>query len=468
MRSRIVIWFCVALLVVGGSCYTWRAANANPVFLPLIIGVLFSGVMGVGTAIEMYDDAPVPAAAVGATALSVTIVNPADSGAASGAVRIPTTASADSAAAVPAPSGAPATVTMTIMYQTSGNPPGPLAASEVLACSAYASSVGGSGTVTSPGNCHVSIPPSNEFDVGIANSGSCPVGYSSIGNGQCGLTNARAVILDGKQDLTRSGTTLAKIAGDDQGAVNAVLSTVYLSNDSADVSGISVSGQPRMVRTTALASGGSEVTQITQKTDGAGTTYLEKRSYTVDVAGKIAGASQAAVSGSLVANSGGTGYTQAGPGTSYTPAAPGSGTGVSGSGTGSTDYARQGEAAAAAATIVNSQRAADGSYPTNPVNGSSLQDSITGLCNGVACAESSGLNPGYSWFPSLFPSSAGACQPLEFRGAINTGPAAGLDSTTTLDVCWMLELVRDILGWIINVVAIIYIWRRFTNMYNGS
>lgn len=70
------------------------------------------------------------------------------------------------------------------------------------------------------------------------------------------------------------------------------------------------------------------------------------------------------------------------------------------------------------------------------------------------------------WFPSLLPGSATSCHPIEFRGAVTVGPAAGLDSTTELDLCPYFDYARMILGWLFGLGAVLYIWRLFTGSQN--
>jgi len=74
------------------------------------------------------------------------------------------------------------------------------------------------------------------------------------------------------------------------------------------------------------------------------------------------------------------------------------------------------------------------------------------------------VDPGFaaSMVPSLLPGTATACHPLELRGAVNVGPAAGLDSTATLDICWMFEIGRAVLGYLFWLCGVLYVWRRFT------
>jgi len=355
IRKRLTAALMALCVTFSAVLTPIQQAQANTVFLPLIIGVVFHAALGVATGVEMYDGAPATSNAVGAQALSVTIANPADSGASEGAVRVPTTSGAASAASIPAPAApASATGATACNYDAKGGSGAYLA---------FLNSTRGAGpycqefqAVSETQNCGLTYKSQSlgqieetincgtgytTYFIQGGGTTTCPNGYTLNGS-TCTLSNAQAVVADNKQDLTRTGTTLATDAADLKGAVNAVLSTAYVSNDSADVSGMSVSNQPRMVRTTAKADGGSEIKMITQKTDGAGQTYLEVRQYDVSASGTVSAATQSAATGSLAINSAGTGYTVSGGTSGYVPAAPGSGSGTAGSGTGNTDYARQG------------------------------------------------------------------------------------------------------------------------------
>lgn len=474
------------LVLVQISIVQMREARANPVFLPMIIGIEIIGAMGVGAAVEMYDGAPSASSAVGAQALSVNIGNATD-----GTVRVPTTSGAASAASIPVPSAAAnvaATTATTTVYCGRSSPCSYASSSEAATdWAAYQNEQSASWVYTFlscdvGGYCHWSarrvadnyvIYDNHALTQTTTTQTTCAAsGYTYPGSGtQCNLTNARAAVPDGKQDLSRSGQALSADPADLKGSVNAVLSASYVSNDTADVSGMSASGQPRLVRATALADGGSEVKQITQKSDGAGNTYLETRTYNISSTGTITGASSGSTAGSLNAVEAGSGskYVVSGSGASVTPAAPGSGSG-SGTGTGSgiggaTDYARQGEAASAAASVVAALTMASGSYPPSGASTGygTLQTAVGELCTGPACAQDSPLNPGTSWLPTILPGNAVACTPLDFHAVWGT-----LDSTTSLDLCPYLEMGRNIIGWLLNIAVVIYIWRRFTNMNNGG
>lgn len=460
-------------------------ATGNVVAVPLVaayeISIGLHAAAAVAVAWWLADDKPV-SEAMSQPGLMVTIAKPSDGGAVEGLVRVPGTSGSGSVVPVPtAPASAPVI-------------PGPYSSGDMAtaqccrfdgaSCGAYetcAACVVNYAPLTGGRACKAttvtgtSIPQNQVMDTDPATPAinpnpSCATGGYTLSGDVCNLTDARAAVADGAQDFVRSGQTMAAAsAADLKGAVNAVLSTKYVSNDTTQVSGWSASNQPRLIQVTALSNGGSELVQYTQKEDGAGGSYLEKRQLTVSPAGVVTSASQSAVSGTLnqstaATTATGPGYTVTGGTAAYSPSAPGSGT--SASGTGTNDYARQGEAASAAASIVS---ALTGPSITTPDQTSldARKTAMEGLCNGAACAENSVLNPGSSWMPSFLPGNAPACAPIEFRGAINAGPAAGLDSTTSLDVCWMLDIVRGMFGWLLNIVAIVYIWRRFTNMYNA-
>ncbi len=453
------------VFIVSGLVRDMREAQANPVFLPLIIGIQFIGLMGVGAAIEMWDGAPTPAASVGVQALSVTINDPAavqtagnSAAGGSGAVRVPTTTLASSAASVPAPSGAPATMAFgpTVRYYcfSSTYIDGQCAQTYDAECQIMATTYGGTAPSVVAPSCYYTggspASPRTMYSVDFK----CQPGYSQ-GASNCTLQNAYAANPDSKADLTRSGTTLAKVSGDDSGGVKPVISTKTASNDTVDVSGMSATGQPRNVRVTATSGGGSDITQSTQKTDGAGVTYIEKRTYTVDNTGTVTAAGTSAVQGQLAATGTGTTakYTESGAGTAYTPVP------VSSSGSSPTDYAKAGEAAAAAASIKAGvkidETGSTGGYV--PPATSTYATDLAAAKTAIEGLQSPDITIG-SWWPSLVPGVAVACHGFDFRAKWGT-----LDSTTTLDICEYLEIVRQILGYLFGVGSVVYIWRRFAN-----
>lgn len=478
IQKRLSSAVLALLVALSAFLVSVKDSKGNPVFLPLIIGVEIIAAMGVGAAIEMYDGAPVASGAVGQQALSVTIGNTAD-----GQVRVPTTSSGDSAASIPAPtSTAPVTVNNPAVdvWNTGANPVCPTYSPASGICYKQASYPCSSPTTCSvtyetwcPTNQQCVNPQgqivtgpvflSNTTIITAANGTAippCSAGYTASGT-TCNRTDTRQIENDKKQDFARTGATYTGMSGDLAGTTQGVRETTNTANDTVKVSGMSNSGQPRVVKVTADPAGGSKVEQITQKVDGAGNTYIENRTYNIDTQGKITSATQDAKTGSLVAGTTGTGYTVSSTGTVYTPVAGTSA--AAGGGAGANDYARQGEAASAASSIISAVN--PGAVAPSITYGDVLRDTEKTALESLA--DPSIVRDG-SWWPSILPGTATACHGIEFRGAINTGPAAGLDSTTELDICPYLEVGRQIFGFLFGVATLIYIWRRFTGSNGGG
>lgn len=75
----------------------------------------------------------------------------------------------------------------------------------------------------------------------------------------------------------------------------------------------------------------------------------------------------------------------------------------------------------------------------------------------------------WDWLPSLMPGNATACSPLVFDFTLHnriTGTLAA--PNVQLDLCDKLELVRAILGYMLGVWTVWYVWRRFTTANQGA
>lgn len=178
-----------------------------------------------------------------------------------------------------------------------------------------------------------------------ATSLSCSAGYVVSGS-SCVLSDAKLVTQDKRQDVARNGNTLSVTLGDLHGSLSANVLTTTNSNDTVSISGTGTSGQPMQTNFVTTPSG-TTILQSQQMADSAGNTYVQTVTATVDLTGAVTSASQSSSNTSLqpdptnpsllvpVANSSGS--------ISANPTATGGGF--------PNDYARAGEAAAAAATI---------------------------------------------------------------------------------------------------------------------
>lgn len=73
-----------------------------------------------------------------------------------------------------------------------------------------------------------------------------------------------------------------------------------------------------------------------------------------------------------------------------------------------------------------------------------------------------------SWLPSLMPGSAVACKPVPYQAKISHGPLSGFDHTENLDICPQLDIVRQILGYLMFVVTVWRVWRIFARSNQGE
>lgn len=178
-----------------------------------------------------------------------------------------------------------------------------------------------------------------------ATSLSCSAGYVVSGS-SCVLSDAKLVTQDKRQDVSRNGNTLSVTLGDLHGSLSANVLTTTNSNDTVSISGTGTTGQPMQTNFVTTPSG-TTILQSQQMADSAGNTYVQTVTATVDLNGTVTSASQSSSNTSLqpdptnpsllvpVANPSGS--------ISANPTATGGGF--------PNDYARAGEAAAAAATI---------------------------------------------------------------------------------------------------------------------
>jgi hypothetical protein len=423
---------------------------------------------------------------VGQKALSVTIANPNDSSAnESGQVRIPLSTASASSASIKAPTATASMATQTTYY----NQATPQAGCQAMAA-AYSGYNANACGVSAPGTQNYTFVSattstcvlhrevvssagdscgSSDFNYSQQVNVGCLAGYTQSGT-TCNLTNARAAVPDKKQDVQRSGTALSNYLGDDQGAIKGEFSTGISSNDTVRTSGYSSSGEPRVISVQATTDGGSTVKIQTQKTDGAGTTYLQTRTYVVDANNTVTSASQSATSDKLVSSTDGKSLSVSGSGTAYSPVAGSNGSATNQQQSGSGSCGGAGQPACAIDDSGFSGKDAKGGDAVQALNDgqSDWTKKIAGDGSGNGIKDgASDPNVDSSWFPNFSPTPS-VCQNLTYQVQIDHGPAAGLGGSAELEICDKLEVVRSIMGWGFYIATAFYVFRTFFRSNGGG
>ncbi|OIR10939.1 hypothetical protein GALL_71070 [mine drainage metagenome] len=272
---------------------------------------------------------------------------------------------------VPAPN-APATTSTTtqtcwIGNSNSGNTFGTQCVNGNLDAATSCAQLGG--TLASP-SWYCVLVPGVVYGVSFQHNTACPAGYVSNGSGGCNLSDARAATPDKACDLSRSGSALAMISDPDCAASGTAIPTIC-SSDGMSCVGYGTApngGAPRSYSIVNTPNGGSIVTTYQQRSL-SGQTVVDTNTYTVSPQGTISSTSSSTSTGSIPDPS-----LSSAPAGTPASIAPTGGTAVTpstSSGTGTitlpTDYARQGEAGAAADKIKTNDDARMGTAPTTEV-----------------------------------------------------------------------------------------------------
>jgi hypothetical protein len=174
----------------------------------------------------------------------------------------------------------------------------------------------------------------------------CPSGYTVSGS-SCVLANARAVTPDNKCDLSRSGTTLTFWSSElDCSGNGRIKGYIGGSPSSFSVAGQDAQGKPVLITITARADGGSDVSYKQQTQDANANSYIQEVKLQVAPDGAVLQAQRSGAYGSLSVDPANQTATQtASPNTVSSPQQSPQTIQFP------SDYARQGEAMAAANSL---------------------------------------------------------------------------------------------------------------------
>lgn len=259
----------------------------------------------------------------------------------------------------------------------------------------------------------------------------CPAGYTASG-GSCALSDARQATPDNFCDISRNGTTLATIQDNDCAALNADVQAAC-SGSSCTIAGKDSSGNPIRIEINANPDGGTSTTVYTQRTS-SGQSVIDTATIRTSGDGVVQQAASTTNAGSLPMDGAPV------VGTPVTPSEV----------TFPTDYARQGEAAAAAAPAVqkltNIETAlTDSTVPDAATEPQSITDVMAQRDNvdeDITATGSAGLPFA---LPELSnPFQPMACQPLGFSTH---------GYSVTFDICPWVPTIKEILGYALYVLT---------------
>lgn len=236
--------------------------------------------------------------------------------------------------------------------------------------------------------------------IGTSQQSVCPVGYTLSGT-TCILNDARAAQPDGKEDINRDGGNYSRASPSDADRVLTNDSIAAINGGNYQRSGYDSKGKPVHVEVMAQPTGG---TTIIHTLGAAGGGYgVNQTTYNINNYGVVTGVSSNSGDGKLTVSPGTAGASVSGnPGVTT----PGSG-GQTGSGlnppTFPSDYAKSGEAAAAAKSITdrldNTSDVGDPVLPQDQEFGDAFfKDTFTSLLAWQLPAHSSACPVGsFSW-----------------------------------------------------------------------
>lgn len=284
----------------------------------------------------------------------------------------------------------------------------------------------------------------------------CPSGYVDSA-GTCVLSDARQAAPDKACDIGRSGSALAMLSDPDCAGSGTAISEICSSGGVTctgvkfDVYGKDLDANPVRTVITPRPDGGSTIDHYRQRVVG-NTPVVDRTTIGVDAGGTLDTISGGTQTGSIPVD----GTTPA-PSTDVPPVdlnIP-------------TDYARSGEAQDAIDSIspsiiqMTDALTKDFIPPTGIDPVLPMQDRIDALNTAPA-------TPSITWMPSLFPGNAVVCTAMPIDGAVHGGLLDGLTGTASFDICDKVDIVRQILGYLLFVGTVVYIYRRFTQSNSGA
>jgi hypothetical protein len=283
----------------------------------------------------------------------------------------------------------------------------------------------------------------------------CPTGYTLSGT-TCNSSNPTIVRKPPNSvpcEIIRTGNTIAV------DALNPACDSVTLpdgSKSAITANSITITHPDGSVDSVTLnpTTGGGTVVVSKPNSNGTTTTNTTDITAPSGAAGGGQSANPPTVGGQSGRTDNGTG-SQAGSG-SGTAAGAGGGT--------CTDCAKEVTLQATNGLLTTIKNSVDGASFNAPVGNNPTLD----MQNGIDKMGVEPATPTISWTPSLLPGSAVACHPLPIDVGMTAGLLSGTSGSTTLDICNQLDIIRQILGYLLMVSTTVYVFRCFSTGNKGG
>jgi len=330
------------------------------------------------------------------------------------------------------------------------------------ACSAIGGTVQGSGcakTVPASAQCSTSEPWTAVFLSYIEQA--CPSGYVDV-NGTCTLSNPRQATDDKRCDMLVAGGQFATANDMNCGSSADGSKVAPMIRDGKVIAyGTNSSGQPLMWEVTPGAQ--TYTVKEIQQVQTATQTQIKTTTATIDATTSAVTSVQTQTApGSMSSPSAATAPTVTTDPTTATNTPT-----VTQDQTKPADVQTCGLPGTPACNIDDSQF--DGKDNFSSPRNSEINDKLDQNKTQLENSKDSIPTIGTDWLPSLMPGNATACAPLVFDFTLHNRITGTLDAPNIqLDICDKLELVRSILGYMMGVWTVWYVWRRFTTANQGA
>lgn len=302
--------------------------------------------------------------------------------------------------------------------------------------------------------------PSMPLVIKASSTQGCPTGYTVSGS-NCNLSNANTVVLptDNTKYVPRVGNALTPSARDTDLAPTGIVFTNANTITATD----SVTGEKTVIALDSATGVGTIAHTYSNSSGGTTTdTFTTSNPAATDSTVTVSGVASSTVSGQ--GTSADTLPTVSGT------SEPATGNDIANGSNAIIKKLDQAQQAATANGEANAKKVTDKLHEElkGPLSAPGIDANLDGLNDAITTASNTAPDVNTSWLPSLFPGAATACIPFPINMSWSTGLLSGIAGSAEIDICDKLDLARQILGWLLGVVTVFYVFRVFARVNRGA